>query len=393
MTLAGYCQPPRAEPRGLPRPLARPPLLRSTLFKGPRPTGLLRARDTDGADNPGAASWAPRRRAAPSAFAESGRLKATAPRTRARTPHSLTHTHTHTEDTKVGRIAGRIAVQPEPCVPRPREGERQAGRNGARKSRKEEKRAGNAKERSGVVESVRLLLSRNTVNWKMEMDVKGVSPCPEPIPPAAGAGGCPHQRPHHRDGQPAEPAPAADSGHPERRHGSDKEDKKVRPHRSAPSRPHSPGRVGATGPAASARPRPCRLGQPRAALCERGGGGGRGRRGAGGGGCLRTAGRGGAGPGRRALFRPGAAAAKVCLARGGGRGGQRRRVLPAGRAAAGAAHLREGGSPPPALRPCCVIASLGWRSSAGNGSARSARCGDVSRRRKSREGGTEGGCH
>ncbi|KAM7124772.1 uncharacterized protein J5F26_002254 isoform 2-T2 [Ciconia maguari] len=60
----------------------------------------------------------------------------------------------------------------------------------------------------------------------MEMDVKGVSPCPEPIPPAAGSGGCPHQRPHHRDGQPAEPAPAADSGHPERRHGSEKEDKK-----------------------------------------------------------------------------------------------------------------------------------------------------------------------
>ncbi|CAM9214055.1 unnamed protein product [Bubo scandiacus] len=61
----------------------------------------------------------------------------------------------------------------------------------------------------------------------MEMDVKGVSPCPEPIPPAAGSGGCPHQRPHHRDGQPAEPAPAADSGHPERRHGGEKEDKKV----------------------------------------------------------------------------------------------------------------------------------------------------------------------
>ncbi|XP_027603308.2 protein alan shepard-like, partial [Pipra filicauda] len=60
----------------------------------------------------------------------------------------------------------------------------------------------------------------------MEMDVKGVSPCPEPIPPAAGSGGCPHQRPHHRDGQPAEPAPAADSGHPERRHGGEKEDKK-----------------------------------------------------------------------------------------------------------------------------------------------------------------------
>lgn len=224
------------------------------------------------------------------------------------------------------------------------------------------------------------------------MDVKGVSPCPEPIPPAAGAGGCPHQRPHHRDGQPAEPAPAADSGHPERRHSSDKEDKKVRPQRSAPARPRSPGRAGATGPAAtaaaSARPRPRRLGRPRAALCERGGGGGgRGRRGAGGGGCLRTAGRGGAGPGRRALFRPGAAAAaKVCLARGG----QRRRVLPAGRAAAGAAHLREGGSPAPALRPCCVIASLGWRSSAGNGSARSARRGDVSWRRKSREGGTGG---
>lgn len=164
--------------------------------------------------------------------------------------------------------------------------------------------------------------------------------------------------------------------------------------RSAPARPRSPGRAGATGPAAtaaaSARPRPRRLGRPRAALCERGGGGGggRGRRGAGGGGCLRTAGRGGAGPGRRALFRPGAAAAaaKVCLARGG----QRRRVLPAGRAAAGAAHLREGGSPAPALRPCCVIASLGWRSSAGNGSARSARREDVSWRRKSREGGTGG---
>uniref|UniRef100_A0A8D0FI63 RNA binding motif single stranded interacting protein 3 n=1 Tax=Strix occidentalis caurina TaxID=311401 RepID=A0A8D0FI63_STROC len=60
----------------------------------------------------------------------------------------------------------------------------------------------------------------------MEMDVKGVSPCPEPIPPAAGSGGCPHQRPHHRDGHPAEPAPAADSGHPERRHGGEKEDKK-----------------------------------------------------------------------------------------------------------------------------------------------------------------------
>ncbi|XP_030825440.1 RNA-binding motif, single-stranded-interacting protein 3 isoform X2 [Camarhynchus parvulus] len=60
----------------------------------------------------------------------------------------------------------------------------------------------------------------------MEMDVKGVSPCPEPIPPAAGSGGCPHQRPHHRDGQPAEPAPAADSGHTERRHGTEKEDKK-----------------------------------------------------------------------------------------------------------------------------------------------------------------------
>nr|XP_025954591.1 RNA-binding motif, single-stranded-interacting protein 3 isoform X2 [Dromaius novaehollandiae] len=65
------------------------------------------------------------------------------------------------------------------------------------------------------------------VNWKMEMDVKGVSPCPEPIPPAAGSGSCPHQRPHHRDGQPAEPAPAAaDGGHPERRHSSEKEDKK-----------------------------------------------------------------------------------------------------------------------------------------------------------------------
>ncbi|XP_064362215.1 RNA-binding motif, single-stranded-interacting protein 3 isoform X8 [Dromaius novaehollandiae] len=65
------------------------------------------------------------------------------------------------------------------------------------------------------------------LNWKMEMDVKGVSPCPEPIPPAAGSGSCPHQRPHHRDGQPAEPAPAAaDGGHPERRHSSEKEDKK-----------------------------------------------------------------------------------------------------------------------------------------------------------------------
>ncbi|XP_054240790.1 RNA-binding motif, single-stranded-interacting protein 3 isoform X1 [Indicator indicator] len=60
----------------------------------------------------------------------------------------------------------------------------------------------------------------------MEMDVKGVSPCPEPIPPAVGSGGCPHQRPHHRDGQPAEPAPAADSSHPERKHSSEKEDKK-----------------------------------------------------------------------------------------------------------------------------------------------------------------------
>ncbi|KAM9023036.1 uncharacterized protein PRD47_001943 isoform 1-T1 [Ara ararauna] len=65
------------------------------------------------------------------------------------------------------------------------------------------------------------------MNWKMEMDVKGVSPCQEPIPPAAGSGGCPHQRPHHRDGQPAEPAPATDSGPPERRHGSEKEDKKA----------------------------------------------------------------------------------------------------------------------------------------------------------------------
>ncbi|KAM6089430.1 uncharacterized protein VSU04_001813 [Chlamydotis macqueenii] len=65
------------------------------------------------------------------------------------------------------------------------------------------------------------------MSWKMEMDVKGVSPCPEPIPPAAGSGACPHQRPHHRDGQPAEPAPAADSSHPERRHGGEKEDKKA----------------------------------------------------------------------------------------------------------------------------------------------------------------------
>ncbi|KAM8811354.1 RNA-binding motif, single-stranded-interacting protein 3 [Eudromia elegans] len=61
----------------------------------------------------------------------------------------------------------------------------------------------------------------------MEMDVQGVSPCPEPIPPASGSAACPHQRPHQRDGQPAEPAPsAADGGHPERRQSSDKEDKK-----------------------------------------------------------------------------------------------------------------------------------------------------------------------
>ncbi|XP_053914422.1 RNA-binding motif, single-stranded-interacting protein 3 isoform X2 [Cuculus canorus] len=59
----------------------------------------------------------------------------------------------------------------------------------------------------------------------MEMDVQGVSPCPEPIPPAAGSA-CPAPRPQHRDGQPAEPPPAAESGPPERRHGADKEDRK-----------------------------------------------------------------------------------------------------------------------------------------------------------------------
>ncbi|XP_035405646.1 RNA-binding motif, single-stranded-interacting protein 3 isoform X5 [Cygnus atratus] len=61
----------------------------------------------------------------------------------------------------------------------------------------------------------------------MEMDVKGVSPCPEPIPPAAGSAACPHQRPPPRDGQPvADTGPAADSGPPERRHGGDRDDKK-----------------------------------------------------------------------------------------------------------------------------------------------------------------------
>ncbi|XP_040405050.1 RNA-binding motif, single-stranded-interacting protein 3 isoform X3 [Cygnus olor] len=61
----------------------------------------------------------------------------------------------------------------------------------------------------------------------MEMDVKGVSPCPEPIPPAAGSTACPHQRPPPRDGQPvADTGPAADSGPPERRHGGDRDDKK-----------------------------------------------------------------------------------------------------------------------------------------------------------------------
>ncbi|XP_032038995.1 RNA-binding motif, single-stranded-interacting protein 3 isoform X3 [Anas platyrhynchos] len=63
----------------------------------------------------------------------------------------------------------------------------------------------------------------------MEMDVKGVSPCPEPIPPAAGSAACPHQRPPPRDGQPGAdtgPSAAADSGPPERRHGGDKDDKK-----------------------------------------------------------------------------------------------------------------------------------------------------------------------
>ncbi|XP_069716176.1 uncharacterized protein [Phaenicophaeus curvirostris] len=61
------------------------------------------------------------------------------------------------------------------------------------------------------------------MKWKMEMDVQGVSPRPEPIPPAAGA---PPQRPPARDGQPAEPPPA-ESGPPERRLGADKEDKKA----------------------------------------------------------------------------------------------------------------------------------------------------------------------
>lgn len=96
----------------------------------------------------------------------------------------------------------------------------------------------------------------------MEMDVKGVSPCPEPIPPAAGSGGCPHQRPHHRDGQPAEPAPAADSGHPERRHGSEKEDKKVGPLRRRPAGAAPAGGAGCPGPRSAGRAGPLPLPVP-----------------------------------------------------------------------------------------------------------------------------------
>lgn len=209
------------------------------------------------------------------------------------------------------------------------------------------------------------------MNWKMEMDVKGVSPCPEPIPPAAGSGGCPHQRPHHRDGQPAEPAPAADSGHPERRHGSEKEDKKVGPLRRRPAGAAPAGGAGCPGPRSAGRAgggrrarsdsRPA-AGSPRAALCQRGGGreaGGRRRRlsedtGA--------AGRGGAGPprgpGHRALFRPpcgsGAAgggpgaAAKVYLS-SRGQCRQGRRCPPLASVFTrrrGASHLREGARAP-----------------------------------------------
>ncbi|KYO26951.1 hypothetical protein Y1Q_0019364 [Alligator mississippiensis] len=65
-------------------------------------------------------------------------------------------------------------------------------------------------------------------HWKMEMDVKGVSPCPEPIPHAQGAGGCQQQQQQRQqDEQPGESASASSaSDHPGKRPNSEREDKK-----------------------------------------------------------------------------------------------------------------------------------------------------------------------
>ncbi|XP_025058151.1 uncharacterized protein LOC112550049 isoform X2 [Alligator sinensis] len=61
----------------------------------------------------------------------------------------------------------------------------------------------------------------------MEMDVKGVSPCPEPIPHAQGAGGCQQQQQRQQDEQPGESASASSaSDHPGKRPNSEREDKK-----------------------------------------------------------------------------------------------------------------------------------------------------------------------
>ncbi|KAM9164908.1 uncharacterized protein ACDP82_002117 [Pangshura tecta] len=61
----------------------------------------------------------------------------------------------------------------------------------------------------------------------MEMDVKGVSQCPEPIPHSQGSGGCQQQQQQQQqDGQAGESATASDSNNPEKRQNSEKEDKK-----------------------------------------------------------------------------------------------------------------------------------------------------------------------
>nr|XP_048694594.1 RNA-binding motif, single-stranded-interacting protein 3 isoform X1 [Caretta caretta] len=70
------------------------------------------------------------------------------------------------------------------------------------------------------------LSKENLVNWKMEMDVKGVSQCPEPIPHSQGSGGCQQQQQQQQDGQAGESATASDSNNPEKRQNSEKEDKK-----------------------------------------------------------------------------------------------------------------------------------------------------------------------
>ncbi|XP_078210603.1 uncharacterized protein LOC108588872 isoform X3 [Callithrix jacchus] len=81
-------------------------------------------------------------------------------------------------------------------------------------------------------------LARGKVNGKMEMDVEGVSPSPEPIPRSQGVGGAcqappqppqplPPPQPLAQDELPGESAGAEDSDDPETRPNGEKGESKV----------------------------------------------------------------------------------------------------------------------------------------------------------------------